>query len=191
MSPYFAHPTSTIDPGCEIGKDTRIWHYSHIMSGAKIGENCVLGQNTFVARNAVIGDGVKIQNNVSVYEGVILEDHVFCGPSVVFTNVLNPRSQISRKSEFHRTLVKEGATLGANSTIVCGVTVGRFSFVAAGAIVTSGVPDFALVAGVPARLAGWRCFCGEALVFRSEQALCKRCQKTFEQLSSSRIEETS
>jgi len=190
-SPYFAHPTSTIGPSCEIGKNTRIWHYSHIMSGAKIGENCVLGQNTFVARNAVIGDGVKIQNNVSVYEGVILENHVFCGPSVVFTNILNPRSQISRKSEFHRTLVKEGATLGANSTIVCGVTVGRFSFVAAGAVVTSEVPDFALVVGVPARIAGWRCFCGEALDFQSDGARCKRCQKTFKQLSSTQIEETS
>lgn len=178
---FFAHPTATIDPGCEIGDGTKIWHYTHVMSGARIGRNCILGQNVFVARNVTIGDNVKIQNNVSVYEGVTLEDGVFCGPSMVFTNVLNPRSEIERKHEFRPTLVKRGATLGANCTIICGRTIGRYAFVGAGAVVTKDVPDYALVIGVPARIAGWVCRCGTRLEFEKdetksgERATCHAC----------------
>jgi len=164
MSDYFLHPSSFVDEGAVIGKGTKIWHFSHVMSGARIGEYCVLGQNVFVGRNVVIGNRVKIQNNVSVYEGVILEDEVFCGPSMVFTNVINPRSEIERKTEFKTTLVKRGATLGANCTIVCGVTIGRYAFVGAGAVVTKDVPDYALVVGVPARQVGWMSRHGHRLV---------------------------
>lgn len=177
---YFVHPTATIDPGCEIGEGTKIWHYTHVMSGAKIGKNCVLGQNVFVGRNVRIGDGCKIQNNVSIYEGVTLEDYVFCGPSMVFTNVINPRSEISRKHEFRPTLVKRGATLGANCTIICGNTIGRYAFVAAGAVVTRDVPDYALVMGVPARVTGWVCRCGVKLEFdETGRATCKECGRRY------------
>jgi UDP-2-acetamido-3-amino-2,3-dideoxy-glucuronate N-acetyltransferase len=162
---YFAHPTSTIDEGCEIGEGTRIWHYSHVTTGARIGRGCTLGQNVFVAGGVVIGDNVKIQNNVSVYEGVILEDDVFCGPSMVFTNVLNPRSHVSRRHEYRRTLVRQGATIGANATIVCGVTIGRYAFVGAGAVVTRDLPDFALAFGAPAEIRGWMCRCGVRIEF--------------------------
>ncbi len=165
------HPTAVVDPGAVIGERTRVWHFSHVMAGAVIGEDCTLGQNVFVATRARIGNRVKVQNNVSVYEGVELEDDVFVGPSVVFTNVRNPRAEIDRRGEFAPTLVRRGATLGANSTIVCGVTVGRYAFVAAGAVVTRDVPDHALVAGVPARIQGWRCRCGEPL----EQDVCRSC----------------
>src|SRR6185436_12147920 len=147
---YFADPTAVIDAGCDIGEGTKIWHFSHIMSGSRLGRNCNLGQNVLVAAGVKIGNNVKIQNNVSVYTGVELEDNVFCGPSVVFTNVINPRSHVLRKHEYRRTLVREGASIGANATIVCGVTLGRYSFVAAGAVVTHDVPDYALVLGVPA-----------------------------------------
>ena len=164
MSDYFLHPSSFVDDGVEIGAGTKIWHFCHVMSGARIGGNCVLGQNVFVGRNVVIGNGVKIQNNVSVYEGVILEDNVFCGPSMVFTNVINPRSEIERKTEFKTTLVKRGATFGANCTIVCGVTIGRYAFVGAGAVVTKDVPDYALVVGVPAQQVGWMSRHGHRLV---------------------------
>lgn len=152
---YFIHPTATLDAGTEIGKDTRIWHYSHVMSGSRIGDNCSLGQNVFVADGVRIGNRVKIQNNVSVYKGVVLEDDVFCGPSVVFTNVINPRSEIERKQEYRPTLVSRGATLGANCTVVCGVTVGRYAFIGAGAVVTKDVPDYGLMVGVPAVQQGW------------------------------------
>jgi len=152
---YFVHPTAVVDEGAVIGAGTRIWHFSHIMPTARIGERCNLGQNVFVDNNTVIGNGVKIQNNVSVYNGVILEDYVFCGPSMVFTNVINPRSEIERKSEFKTTLVRRGATIGANATIVCGVTIGRYALIGAGAVVTGDVPDYALMIGVPARQAGW------------------------------------
>ena len=173
---YFVHPTSVVDEGAEIGKGTKIWHFSHIMSGAKIGENCVLGQNVFVGRNVVIGNRVKIQNNVSVYEGVILEDEVFCGPSMVFTNVINPRSFIERKNEFKKTLVKRGATIGANATVVCGVTIGEYAFIGAGSVVTKDVPPFALVYGNPARIRGYVCKCGEKLEFdENGLATCKVC----------------
>jgi UDP-2-acetamido-3-amino-2,3-dideoxy-glucuronate N-acetyltransferase len=185
---YFVHPTATIDPGAEIGEGTKIWHYSHIMNGAKIGKNCVLGQNVFIGRNVKIGDNVKIQNNVSVYEGVELEDYVFCGPSMVFTNVINPRSEIERKNEFRRTLVRRGATLGANCTIICGVTIGKYAFVGAGAVVTKDVPDYALVVGVPARLVGWICECGYKLSFERFQAICSYCGKKYRKISEMQIE---
>lgn len=149
------HPSAIVDEGAVIGAQTSIWHFAHVCSGANIGERCSLGQNVFVANNVVIGDGVKIQNNVSVYDNVTLENDVFCGPSMVFTNVYNPRSAVSRKDEYRDTLVKAGATLGANCTIVCGVTIGRYAFVAAGAVVNRDAPDFALVAGVPGRQIGW------------------------------------
>jgi UDP-2-acetamido-3-amino-2,3-dideoxy-glucuronate N-acetyltransferase len=160
---YFTAPTAVVDVGSEIGHGTRIWHFSHIMTGSKIGCNCNLGQNVVISPDVRVGDGVKIQNNVSVYTGVELEDDVFCGPSVVFTNVINPRSHIERKNEYKRTLVRQGASIGANATIVCGVILGRYCFVAAGAVVTKDVPDYALVIGVPATQVGWVCACGVRL----------------------------
>ena len=159
----FVHPTAVVDDGARIGRGSRIWHFSHLMAGARIGQDCIIGQNVFVGNRVIIGDGVKIQNNVSVYEGVTLEDAVFCGPAVVFTNVLNPRSEIERKQAFQPTLVRHGATLGANCTVVCGRTVGRYALVGAGAVVTRDVPDHALVMGIPARLTGWVCRCGETI----------------------------
>lgn len=152
---YFAHPSAYIDPPCEIGAGTKIWHFCHIMPRARIGANCTLGQNVMVASDVVIGNNVKIQNNVSLYTGVELEDDVFCGPSCVFTNVINPRAQIVRHSQFQRTLVRRGATIGANATLVCGVTIGRYAFIGAGALVRGDVADYALVAGVPAQHKGW------------------------------------
>jgi UDP-2-acetamido-3-amino-2,3-dideoxy-glucuronate N-acetyltransferase len=152
---FFRHETAIVDGGAEIGEESRIWHWVHVCGGARIGRRCSLGQNVFVGNRVVIGDDVKIQNNVSVYDNVTLEDGVFCGPSMVFTNVMNPRALIERKDEYRDTLVRTGATLGANCTIVCGVTIGAYAFVGAGAVVRSNVPDYALVAGVPARHIGW------------------------------------
>jgi UDP-2-acetamido-3-amino-2,3-dideoxy-glucuronate N-acetyltransferase len=152
---YFVHPSSYVDQPCEIGTGVKIWHFCHIMAGARIGERCNLGQNVFVANDTVIGANVKIQNNVSIYAGVTLEDDVFCGPSCVFTNVINPRSQVPRHSQYQRTLVRRGATIGANATIVCGAAVGRYAFIGAGAVVRGDVPDYALMLGVPARRRGW------------------------------------
>lgn len=161
MTPaYFTHPTAVVDPGAEIGPDTRIWHFAHVCAGAKIGADCVLGQNTYVASTAAVGRGSKIQNNVSLYDGVILEEDVFVGPSAVFTNVKTPRAHISRRHEFLPTRVGRGATIGANATIVCGQTLGAYAFVGAGAVVTKDVPPFALVVGAPARQVGWACQCG-------------------------------
>lgn len=157
------HSTAIVDPGAEIGEHSKIWHWVHVCSGAKIGQHCSLGQNVFVADNVAIGDKVKIQNNVSVYEGVILEDHVFCGPSMVFTNVYNPRASIIRKDEYRKTLVRKGASLGANCTIVCGVTIGQYAFVGAGSVINKDVPDYALMVGVPARQIGWISEYGERL----------------------------
>ena len=157
MPSYFAHESSYIDDGCQIGEGTRIWHFSHVMSGSRIGRGCNIGQNVVIAGGVVIGDNVKIQNNVSIYTGVVLEDSVFCGPSMVFTNVVNPRSHVSRKNEFQQTRVKHGATIGANATVVCGHTIGRFAFIGAGAVVTADVPDHALVVGNPGGITGWMC----------------------------------
>jgi len=154
-TPYFSHPSSYIDQPCEIGEGTRIWHFCHVMPNVKIGRNCSLGQNVMVASQVVIGDNVKIQNNVSLYTGVMIEEDVFLGPSCVFTNVINPRSQINRKSEYQQTVVRRGATIGANATIVCGATIGRYAFIGAGAVVRGDVPDYALMLGIPARRKGW------------------------------------
>lgn len=157
------HPSAIVDEGAQIGEGSRVWHFAHICGKAKIGRDCSFGQNVFVGNDVVIGNNVKIQNNVSVYDAIEIEDDVFCGPSMVFTNVYNPRSAVTRKDEYRRTLVKQGATLGANSTIVCGNTVGRYAFVAAGAVINRDVPDFALMAGVPARQKGWMSRFGERL----------------------------
>ena len=163
MADVFVHESSYVDEGCEIGEGSKVWHFSHVMSGARIGKRCNIGQNVVVSPQVVIGDNVKIQNNVSIYTGVILEDDVFCGPSMVFTNVVNPRSHVSRKDEYKTTLVKQGASLGANTTIVCGHTIGRFAFIGAGAVVTKDIPDYALVVGNPGRISGWMCNCGVKL----------------------------
>jgi UDP-2-acetamido-3-amino-2,3-dideoxy-glucuronate N-acetyltransferase len=154
------HPTAIVDDGAQIGDGTRIWHWAHVCSGARIGRGCSLGQNVFIANDVLVGDNVKIQNNVSVYDAVRLDDDVFCGPSMVLTNVYNPRSAINRKEEYRPTRVRRGATLGANCTIVCGVTIGEHAFVGAGAVVQKDVPAHALMLGVPARQRGWMCFCG-------------------------------
>src|SRR5512146_1879647 len=175
MPDYFAHQSSFIDPGAEIGAGTKVWHFCHVMPGAVIGERCSLGQNVVVMPGTRIGNNVKIQNNVSIYEGVTLEDDVFCGPSCVFTNVLNPRSHISRKHEYRPTLVRRGATIGANATVVCGVTLGQYAFVGAGAVVTADAPDFALMLGVPARRMGWMCQCGLRLTLAGGAARCPAC----------------
>ncbi len=173
------HPTAVIDDPCEIGRGTRIWHFAHVMEGSRIGENCILGQNVHIARGVRIGNNVKIQNNVSIYTGVELEDDVFCGPSMVFTNVENPRSHVDRKNEYQRTMVRRGATLGANCTIVCGVTIGEYAFVAAGAVVTHDVPDHALVMGVPGIQVGWMCQCGVRLEVIEREATCSGCGESY------------
>lgn len=176
---YFVHPSAAVDEPCEIGDGTKIWHYSHVMKGCRLGANCNLGQNVHVATGVRIGQNVKIQNNVSLYTGVELEDDVFCGPSMVFTNVMTPRSHVNRKSEYQRTLVKRGASLGANSTIVCGVTIGEYAFVGAGAVVTRDVSAHALVAGVPARRIGWVCQCGVRLKIADEVYSCNACGMAY------------
>jgi UDP-2-acetamido-3-amino-2,3-dideoxy-glucuronate N-acetyltransferase len=162
---YFAHETAVIDEGCYIGAGTKIWHFSHIMANCKIGEQCNIGQNVVVSPQVVLGRNVKVQNNVSIYTGVVCEDDVFLGPSMVFTNVINPRSAINRKNEYAKTIVKHGASIGANATIVCGHDIGRFAFVGAGAVVTKDVPDYALVVGNPARQTGWISEYGHKLIF--------------------------
>ena len=172
MSNYFVHESSYIDEGCTIDAGTKIWHFCHVMPGAVIGENCNIGQNVFIDRDVHIGNRCKIQNNVFVYNGVQLEDDVFCGPSCVFTNVYNPRAAVERKNEFLKTLVKQGATIGANATVVCGVTMGEYCFIGAGSVVTKNVPPYACVVGNPARQIGWRCACGEKL---HKTLQCTRC----------------
>jgi UDP-2-acetamido-3-amino-2,3-dideoxy-glucuronate N-acetyltransferase len=172
---HFVHPTAVIDDGAHIGEDTKIWHFSHLCPNARIGSRCVLGQNVYIGNDVAIGDNVRIQNNVSVYEAVTLEDDVFCGPSMVFTNVINPRSHVPRKNEYMRTLVKRGATIGANATVVCGNTIGRYSMVGAGSVVTHDIPDYALVAGVPARRIGWMCQCGVKLPKYVGELVCQSC----------------
>jgi UDP-2-acetamido-3-amino-2,3-dideoxy-glucuronate N-acetyltransferase len=176
---YFAHESAFVDDGVEIGEGTSIWHTSHILKGSQIGKDCKIGQNVVVGPNVTVGNGVKIQNNVSVYEGVTLEDFVFCGPSMVFTNVFNPRSEIPRMRELRLTLVKRGATLGANSTILCGTTIGRYAFIGAGAVIAKDVPDHALVVGNPGRIIGWMCVCGVKLLVKSKKASCPTCGKRY------------
>lgn len=180
---YTAHPSAIIDAGAQIGEDCRIWHWVHICAGARIGRACSFGQNVFVGNDVVIGDNVKVQNNVSVYDAVTLEDDVFCGPSMVFTNVYNPRSAVNRKEEYRRTLIRRGATLGANATIVCGVTVGQYAFVGAGAVVNHDVPDYALMVGVPARQIGWMSQHGEKLdlpLKGDAQTVCRHTGQQYE-----------
>jgi UDP-2-acetamido-3-amino-2,3-dideoxy-glucuronate N-acetyltransferase len=176
---YFVHESSYVDEPCEIGEGTKVWHFSHVLKGAKIGKNCSIGQNVNIGGAAVIGNGVKIQNNVSVYDSVIIEDDVFCGPSMVFTNVNNPRSFIVRKNEYRETRIKKGASLGANSTVVCGHSVGAFAFVGAGSVVSKDIPDYALVYGNPARVRGWVCRCGDKLSFKDNKAACAACGSTY------------
>ncbi len=172
-APYFAHETAVIDPGCEIGEGTRIWHFTHVMPDCRIGKRCNIGQNVVVSPQVVLGNNVKVQNNVSIYTGVICEDDVFLGPSMVFTNISNPRSKVVRRDKFENTRVKQGASIGANATIVCGNTIGRFAFVGAGAVVTRDVADYALVVGNPARQTGWMSEFGHKLSFNSAgKAVC-------------------
>jgi len=180
---YSKHETAIVDEPVEVGAGTKIWHFSHISAGVKIGDNCKLGQNVFVQNNVKIGNNCKIQNNVSIYGGVELEDYVFCGPSMVFTNVLNPRCKYPQETadKYVKTLIREGASLGANSTIVCGITVGKNAFVGAGSVVTKDVPDYALVYGSPAKIRGWLCECGTKLNFLDNQAECLKCKKMYNQ----------
>lgn len=181
MSDYFVHPSSFVDEGAAIGAGSTIWHFCHVMPGAVIGERCSLGQNVVVMPGTRIGNHCKIQNNVSIYEGVELEDEVFCGPSCVFTNVMNPRSHVSRKHAYRRTLVQRGSSIGANATIVCGVTLGAYAFIGAGAVVTSDVPAFALMVGVPARQVGWMCQCGERLRLAGGRGRCESCGAEYQE----------
>ena len=184
---FFIHESSYLDANVEVGEGTKIWHFSHILNGARIGKHCIIGQNVCIERDVVIGNHCKIQNNVSIYKGVTLEDEVFCGPSCVFTNVYNPRAFIERKHEFRPTLVRRGATLGANATIVCGAKIGKYAFVAAGAVVKHDVPDYAIVAGIPAKQIGWACRCGTTLktngngqnVENSTELSCTRCRNKY------------
>ncbi len=185
---YFVHPTADIEDDVTIGEGTHIWRFSCVRQNAQIGKNCIIGQNVYIDKNVVIGNKVKLQNNVSLYDGVVLEDYVFVGPSAVFTNVLNPRAHIERKTEFKTTLVKKGATIGANATILCGIAIGQFAFIAAGALVRTDVPDFALMMGVPARQAGWMCQCGRRLPFRDQPTTqCRLCGAVYEQPNPNRI----
>ena len=188
MNPtYYAHKTSLVDPGASIGSGTKIWHFCHIMAGAVIGKECIVGQNVFIGVGVKIGNRVKIQNNVSIYKGVTLEDSVFCGPSMTFTNVINPRSEIERKDEFRKTVVRKGATLGAQATILCGVTIGSYAMIGAGAVVTKDVPDYALVYGVPSKIEGWVCRCGETLsaskAIPKKEVDCPVCKSRYQKVS--------
>lgn len=178
--PYFIHPSAIVDEGCEIGAGTKIWHFSHIMPNCKIGQNCSLGQNVVVSSDVVLGNGVKVQNNVSIYTGVTCEEDVFLGPSMVFTNVINPRSAIVRKSEYKKTVVKRGASIGANATIVCGITIGEFAFIGAGAVVTRDVPAYALVYGNPSKQKGWMSKYGHRLHFNAQNiATCPESKEKY------------
>src|SRR2546423_1333346 len=180
MAKASIHESAYVDDGAQVGDDTKIWHFCHVLGGAVIGARCSLGQNVVVMNGVRIGNNVKIQNNVSVYEGVILEDDVFCGPSMVFTNVINPRSHVSRKKEYKQTLVKRGTSIGANATIVCGVTLDEYAFIGAGSVVTKDVPAYALMIGMPARRVGWMCQCGERLPDKNPGS-CKACGTRYKQ----------
>ena len=181
MKPYFAHETAVIDSDCTIGKETNIWHFSHIMSNCVIGENCNLGQNVVISPEVILGNNVKVQNNVSIYTGVVCEDDVFLGPSMVFTNIINPRSAIKRKNQYAKTLVKRGASIGANSTIVCGNTIGEFAFIGAGAVVLKDIPPYALVVGNPSRQIGWISEYGHSLNFNEQgYAICSESKEAYQ-----------
>ena len=180
MTAAFIHETAVVDEPAKIGEGTRIWHFSHVSENAVIGTNCSIGQNVFIGRGVTIGDGCKVQNNVSVYQGVTLEDGVFCGPSMVFTNVINPRAEIERKHQFKQTLVRKGATIGANVSVVCGITIGRYAFVGSGAVVTKDIPDFALVVGNPAHQTGTVCVCAKKLPDGEwTEAECNSCHRSY------------
>ena len=188
---YFVHPSSIVDEGAIIGENTKIWHFCHISSNTIIGKECNFGQNVFVAPNVKLGNGVKVQNNVSIYEGVECADAVFLGPSMVFTNVMNPRSGVSRKNEYKKTIVQEGVTIGANATIVCGITIGKYAFIGAGAVVTKNIPPFALVVGNPSRQIGWMSEKGEKLQFGDDQiAICPLSKEKYK-LSNNKVEKIS
>ena len=181
MKPYFAHKTSVIDSDCTIGKETNIWHFSHIMSNCVIGDNCNLGQNVVISPEVILGNNVKVQNNVSIYTGVVCEDDVFLGPSMVFTNIINPRSAIKRKNQYAKTLVKRGASIGANATIVCGNTIGEFAFIGAGAVVLKDIPPYALVVGNPSRQIGWISEYGHSLNFNEQgYAICSESKEAYQ-----------
>ncbi len=190
---FYKHETAIVDAGASIGTNTKIWHFSHIMPKAVIGPDCSLGQNCYVANGVTIGRGVKIQNNVSIYEGVVLEDYVFCGPSMVFTNVRTPRSAFPRNTaeDYAVTTVKKGASIGANATIVCGVTIGAWAFIAAGAVVAKDVPEYALMAGVPSRRIAWVCECGHSLKFVSDVVKCQECPRTYQSIDQNQIKKIS
>lgn len=190
MEDFFVHESSCVDDGCSIGAGTRIWHFSHIMRGCTIGKNCNIGQNVVISPGVTLGDGVKIQNNVSVYTGVICEDGVFLGPSCVFTNVINPRAFVERKHEYRQTLLRKGATVGANATVICGHEIGIYAMIGAGAVVTKDVPDYALVYGNPARIQGYVCQCGEKLHFTENRAVCNVCGKSY-RMNGEKVEEES
>ena len=190
---YFVHPSSVIDEPVEIGEGTKIWHFCHVMSGAKIGKRCSFGQNVFVGSNVVIGTNVKVQNNVSIYDNVFIEDDVFCGPSMVFTNVVNPRSHIIRKDEYRDTYIRRGTSIGANATVVCGVTLGKFCFIGAGAVITKDVEPYALMVGVPAKRVGWMCHCGIRLDLPASskeplEATCDNCHSRYRLLPEGKID---
>ncbi len=185
---YYVHPSSIVDLPVEIGAGTKIWHFCHIMSGASIGRDCSFGQNCFVAKGVRIGDNARVQNNVSIYEGVEIEEDVFCGPSMVFTNVLNPRSAVSRKDEYRKTLIRRGATIGANATVVCGYTIGQYAMIGAGAVVTRDVPDFALVVGMPGRVVGWISRNGQRLSFGPDgMAVCSATGERYRKLDAHHV----
>ncbi len=179
MMKYKVHESSYVGDNAKIGEGTTIWHFSHIMNNARVGSNCNIGQNVVISPDVIVGDGVKIQNNVSVYTGVTIEDDVFLGPSCVFTNVINPRAFIQRKDEYRQTIVKKGASIGANSTIVCGYNIGKYAFIGAGTVVTKDVPDYALMVGTPAKIIGYVCVCGEKIHFNENHAQCCKCQRKY------------
>jgi UDP-2-acetamido-3-amino-2,3-dideoxy-glucuronate N-acetyltransferase len=179
LTSYFVHESAYVDEDVQIGEGTKIWHFSHILKGSRVGEKCIIGQNVVIGPDVTIGNKCKIQNNVSLYKGVTLEDEVFCGPSCVFTNVYNPRAFIERKKEFRQTLVRQGATIGANATIVCGATIGRYAMIGAGAVVKADVPDYAVVAGVPAKQVSWACKCGTTLKFNDNYSTCSYCGSEY------------